>query len=177
MHDWDGATKKTKTVISGGLGGLVQGVAMSPLLLLKTRVMTDPSFRATGGVLATAAASARVGGKIIASEGVGALMKGSTIFSAKRAADWTTRYLFVVMIEDAIRGAPGAKLSHTQEALASLGGGTLSAFVTIPMDVMVATFQGAGSAGKKLSMVDTFKGIMAKGHATSGLMARVAHVS
>ena len=32
-------------VISGGVGGGVQGLVLSPTLLLKTRVMTDPIFR------------------------------------------------------------------------------------------------------------------------------------
>ena len=34
----------------GGVGGLVQGVFMSPILLLKTRVMTNPDVRAPWGV-------------------------------------------------------------------------------------------------------------------------------
>jgi len=42
---------KQAVVLSGGCGGFVQGVVMSPALLLKTRVMTDPRFRTTGGVL------------------------------------------------------------------------------------------------------------------------------
>jgi hypothetical protein len=184
MHSVEGLSKDTKTVISGGAGGLVQGVVMSPLLLLKTRVMTDPAFRATGGVLATAAASARVGGRIIANEGPLALFKGVGVFSIKRAADWTTRYLFVVMVEEAMRASPGAKLTDTQQALASLAGGSLSALSTIPLDVLVATFQQAGSAGKKVSVMQTFRDQIAAGgvggsikFATRGLAARVAHVS
>jgi hypothetical protein len=60
LHGTAGLTKEQKTVISGGAGGFVQGVVMSPLLLLKTRVMTDPVFRTTGGIMATAIASAKV---------------------------------------------------------------------------------------------------------------------
>lgn len=184
LHGVEGISKDTKTVMTGGMGGLVQGVVMSPLLLLKTRVMTDPVFRTTGGVLATAAASARVGGRIMASEGPAALMKGVTVFSFKRAADWTTRYLFVVMVEDAMRTTPGAKLTDGQQAAASLMGGSLSAFSTIPLDVLVATKQQAGSAGKNVGVLQTFKDQIAAGgvggslkFATRGLMARVAHVS
>jgi hypothetical protein len=91
LHDNASLDKQTKTVLSGGFGGLVQGVVMSPLLLLKTRVMTDPVFRTSGGVLATAIASAQVGGRIIANEGPAALFKGVSVFSFKRAADWSTR--------------------------------------------------------------------------------------
>lgn len=61
LHTTAGLNKETKTVISGGVGGLVQGLVMSPLLLLKTRVMTDPVFRTSGGIVATAIASAKVG--------------------------------------------------------------------------------------------------------------------
>lgn len=177
MHDVEGVSKGTKTIISGGVGGFVQGIAMSPLLLLKTRVMTDPAFRATGGVLATAAASAAVGGRIIATEGPAALFKGVSVFSAKRTADWTTRYLFVVMAEDAMRPAPGAKLSSVAEAGASLVGGATSAFVTIPLDVMVASMQSAGAAGKRMGIYETFRKQYDSGHITRGLVARIAHVA
>ncbi len=178
MRSWDGPSKETKTVMSGGMGGFVQGLAMSPLLLLKTRVMTDPAFRATGGMMATAIASAKVGGRIVATEGPTALFKGVSVFSAKRAADWTTRYLFVIMFENVLRGPePGAKLSGASEAVSSLAGGALSALVTIPLDVMVATLQGAGSAGKKASLAETFQKQYAAGHLTKGLVARVAHVA
>lgn len=184
LHSYSGMSKETKTVVSGGMGGLVQGVVMSPLLLLKTRVMTDPSFRTSGSIMQTAVASAKVGARVVATEGPAALMKGVGIFSAKRAADWTTRYLFVVMVEEAMRKDKGAKLSDGQQALASVLGGSLSALSTIPMDVAVATIQGAGSAGKKVSALETFREQIAKNgaaktvqFATRGLAARVCHVA
>lgn len=184
MRDITWMSREQKTVVSGGLGGLVQGIVLSPLLLLKTRVMTDPAFRGSGGLLETAAASAAVGGRIIAKEGVGVLMKGAGVFSLKRAADWTTRYLFVVMVEEAMRATPDAKLSETQQGLASLAGGSLSALATIPMDVLVATAQSANKAGKKVSVLEVLREQMAAGgiggsiaFATRGLMARVAHVA
>lgn len=156
------------------MGGFVQGIVLSPLLLLKTRVMTDPSFRGEGGLFATAAASAAVGARIIRAEGAGALMKGSGIFSLKR----------VVMVEEAMRDAPGAKLSDGQLVLASLTGGALSALSTIPMDVVVAIKQSAAKAGKAVSLVDTFSEQIKAGgvggtlrFATKGLLARVFHVA
>lgn len=69
-------SRETSNILSGGMGGFVQGVVMSPLLLLKTRVMTDPSYRATGGVVSTAVASGKVGIKVIKNEGLLALLKG-----------------------------------------------------------------------------------------------------
>lgn len=67
-----------REVVSGGVGGLVQGVVMSPLLLLKTRVMTSPEMRSCGGVVATTIASTKMGARVIAQEGPMALMKGHT---------------------------------------------------------------------------------------------------
>ena len=186
-HSNTSLSKESKTVLSGAVGGFVQGVAMSPLLLLKTRVMTDPVFRTSGGIVATAIASARVGGRIVANEGPATLFKGVGVFSLKRALDWSTRYLFVVMVEEALKArnaaaAPGAssKLSDGQVVFSALAGGSLSALSTIPMDVMVAAKQGAGSAGKKVSTIETFRaqgGLMGTlSFATKGLVARCFHV-
>lgn len=47
-------------VLTGGIGGFIQGIAMSPMLLLKTRVMTDPAFRKSGGWWDTTVSSAKV---------------------------------------------------------------------------------------------------------------------
>lgn len=38
-------SRMTAEVIAGGVGGGFQGFVLSPTLLLKTRVMTDPIFR------------------------------------------------------------------------------------------------------------------------------------
>ena len=86
-------------VLSGGCGGFVQGVFMSPMLLLKTRVITHPQFRSSGGVLETTIASSKLGAQIVRTEGAGVLMKGMGVFSAKRFADWTTRFLFVEIVQ------------------------------------------------------------------------------
>lgn len=149
--------------LSGGMGGFVQGVFMSPLLLLKTRVITNPKFRATSNTWETARLSARVGMEVVAAEGVLALCKGMTVFSVKRFADWTTRYFFVVQVENLLKDDPADKLSSGKAVFAALAGGTLSAFATIPLDVLVATFMQAGKAGKKVSIADTFKEVSAAG--------------
>lgn len=59
----------------------------------------------------------------------------------------------------------------------------MSATVTIPIDVMVATIQDAGKAGQRVSIVKTFQDKIAKGgvrgllqYSTRGYLARVAHV-
>ncbi len=174
-----GLSKETKTVISGGVGGFIQGLAMSPLLLLKTRVMTDPVFRTSGGLLETAVASAKVGGRIVASEGPLALFKGVGIFSTKRALDWTTRYLFVVMVEEQLKVYNGSKkLSDGQVVFAALLGGSLSALSTIPMDVMVANKQSAHGAHKHGPAIDPNASLLVKIQgSTRGLVARIIHVA
>lgn len=50
--------------VAGGIGGGFQGLVLSPTLLLKTRVMTDPIFRKNMGMLETSVQSARVGIKV-----------------------------------------------------------------------------------------------------------------
>lgn len=180
LHDTTAISEDTKTIISGGVGGLVQGVFMSPILLLKTRVMTNPDFRTSGGVFTTAVASAKVGMDTIRAEGVMALTKGMGVFSFKRMADWTTRYFFVVQVENWYSG--GRKLTTWESSACSMAGGTLSALSTIPFDVLVATFMSASKAGQKVSIVDTYKALMSQGigetlkFSTRGLVARVAHV-
>lgn len=173
-------------VLSGGMGGFVQGVVMSPLLLLKTRVMTDRSFRNSGGAWETSKASARIGARVVAAEGPAALMKGVTVFASKRFADWTTRYFFVVMVENIMKKSlkPGESLSTAQVVAAGLMGGTISALVTIPIDVLVATYQSANNAGKKVSGLDVYREQIRSGglkgtlqYATKGTLARVAHVA
>lgn len=173
-------------VIAGGAGGGFQGLVLSPTLLLKTRVMTDPIFRNRMTALETCKKSLSIGVKVIQNEGVGALMKGSAVFSMKRVADWSTRFFFSVMCEEYLykRDDPNRKLTNGQKVTASLLGGVLSSISTIPIDVMVAQIQQASKAGTRVSIFGTMQeqlrqgGIrQVAGFATSGLMVRVAHVS
>ena len=70
------------------------------------------------------------------------------VFAGKRFADWTTRFGFVVMVERAAKDMSGTeKLSHAQKMGCSLLGGTLSALVTVPIDVTVAMIQQASKKG------------------------------
>lgn len=175
----------TAEIMSGGIGGGFQGFVMSPILLLKTRVITDPKFRGTGGTWATTVAATKLGVDLIQREGVMVLMKGAGTFTTKRVADWTTRYFFAEKVTEAVQGskAPGVKVSFGEKMMCSMVGGVLSATVTIPIDVLVATIQDAGKAGQKVSIVKTFQEKIAKGgikgllqYSTRGYVARVAHV-
>ncbi|KAF1315712.1 hypothetical protein FI667_g15830, partial [Globisporangium splendens] len=178
-------SKGSAEVIAGGIGGGFQGFALSPTLLLKTRVMTDPVFRQQMTPLETCKQSMQVGMKVIRNEGVLALMKGSTVFSLKRVADWSTRFFFSVQSENFLykRENPNAVLTTNQKMAASLLGGVFSTLVTLPIDVMVAQIQQASKAGAKVSVIDTFRdefkrgGIkQVAGFATTGFIVRVAHV-
>ena len=62
-------------VLSGGVGGLCQGLVLSPILLLKTRVVTDPAFGGKGFV-DTLLSSTRTGARVIRQEGAAGLFKG-----------------------------------------------------------------------------------------------------
>lgn len=188
MHDVGvvDANPRASEVLAGGLGGAVQGVVLSPVLLLKTRVITDPSYRASGGLIETAKMSSSIGVQVIKKEGTMALTKGLPIFVTKRFFDWTTRFLFVEVVEHTMEGNdPTCKLSTGQKYFASFAGGTLSALSTIPLDVMVALQQSASSAGRKdTSAMTVLKEKYAEGgiatvtrFGTRGLGARVVHVA
>jgi len=180
LNEWQ------RTILSGGLGGFTQGIAMSPMLLLKTRVMTDQRFRSTGGFISTSIHSTKLGLELIQTEGgLKSLTKGMGIFSTKRFADWTTRYGFVVLVEENLKKYKRiSKLTKSQETLCSLLGGSLSALVTVPIDVMVATIQQANKKGQKVSIVEVYKQQLKEGGvrgtlqlSTRGLVARVTHVA
>ncbi|GAB9476155.1 hypothetical protein Gpo141_00013225 [Globisporangium polare] len=179
-------SKGTAEVIAGGIGGGFQGFALSPTLLLKTRVMTDPVFRLKMTPLETCKASMSVGMKVIRNEGAMALMKGSVVFSMKRVADWSTRFFFSVESENFLykRENPNAVLTTGEKVTASLLGGVFSTLVTLPIDVMVAQIQQASKAGAQVSVLDTFRDEFKRGgikqvvgFATTGFVMRALHVS
>ncbi|KAI9912844.1 hypothetical protein PsorP6_005785 [Peronosclerospora sorghi] len=179
-------SKGTSEVIAGGIGGGFQGFVLSPTLLLKTRVMTDPIFREKMTPLETMSRSMRIGVKVIRAEGVTALMRGSGMFSLKRVADWSTRFFFSVQAENIVykQNNPDRVLTTNEQVISSLLGGLVSAAVTLPMDVLVAQIQQASKAGEKVSAVELFRQqyhagglnkVLAFG--TTGFVARFIHAS
>ena len=176
----------TDTMCGAGAGG-IQGLVLSPLLLLKTRVMTDPSYsrRASMPGASATVESFRVGLRVLGTEGVFSLFKGAGTFAAKRVGDWGSRYAFTNAAEDAMRITTGNQhLGWSHKIAAALVGGTASALATIPIDVMVANIQSASSAGKS---VGAFAVITAQfkaggfealaGFATRGFLPRCLHVA
>jgi hypothetical protein len=80
----------TRDVLAGGLAGFGQGLALSPLLLLKTRVMTDPLMREKGrSPWQQIVEGSKLGARVIVQKEI---LKGSIVFASKRFADWTTRF-------------------------------------------------------------------------------------
>eukprot|EP01084_Bolivina_argentea_P079982 144931_1 len=170
--------------MSSGLGGLFQGIVMSPLLLLKTRVITHDKFRdISGGPLATISASFSIGWEIISVQGPLALCKGMHVFAFKRFCDWLTRYLFVEMTLSALLMLGyDAKANVISLTLAGLFGGTLSALATAILDVMTSLIQDNARAHDKnigfvtliTMMFTSDKGLTV---ATKGLYLRIWHVA
>ena len=103
--------KDAKEILSGGLAGFGQGLALSPLLLLKverkkketrwlvilvvlsffrkTRVMTDPSMREVSrSPWQQIVEGSKLGARVVLQREI---FKGSIVFASKRFADWTTR--------------------------------------------------------------------------------------
>eukprot|EP00551_Chaetoceros_affinis_P010565 CAMPEP_0203668082 /NCGR_PEP_ID=MMETSP0090-20130426/4791_1 /ASSEMBLY_ACC=CAM_ASM_001088 /TAXON_ID=426623 /ORGANISM="Chaetoceros affinis, Strain CCMP159" /LENGTH=573 /DNA_ID=CAMNT_0050532425 /DNA_START=156 /DNA_END=1874 /DNA_ORIENTATION=+ len=151
--------EKAVATLCGGIAGGVQGFVLSPLLLLKTRVMTNPVFRENMTLLKTTYLSLTIGLEVARNEGILALMKGSDIFAVKRVFDWSTRYyfseVFKMMMLKYGAGVNGV-LSPAEKIIASLLAGTVSTFMTLPLDVIVAKAQDAKKAGVKVSALETF---------------------
>jgi len=144
--------------LAGGIGGGVQGYILSPLLLLKTRVMTNAVFREQMSLLCTTWLSLRIGADIVRGEGIITLMKGSNMFAMKRVFDWATRFFYSDMFESIFsRLKGGAPLTVGEKSASSLLGGILSAFTTLPLDVLVAKTQDAKKAGVKVSALKLFR--------------------
>lgn len=170
--------------LAGGIGGGIQGYVLSPILLLKTRVMTNPVFRERLSIWKTSALSAIVGFDVVRTEGALSLMKGANIFAMKRVFDWASRYYFAELIEAVIGHLRGGKaLSLAEKSLSSFLGGVLSTCLTLPLDVLVSKSQDAKNAGVKVSAITLFsdelkeKGWSGLAEAyLSGFTARLLHV-
>jgi len=169
---------------AGAFGGLFQGYVLSPTLLLKTRVMTNDVFRENMNFIKTTWLSLTIGCDVVRNEGLLALMKGSNIFAIKRMFDWFTRYIFSDMFEALLLNfSTTGTLTTGEKIVASLMGGTLSTFSTLPLDVLVAKSQDAKKAGEAVSAWDMFKaeldekgwGGLGKSY-MNGFEARLAHV-
>lgn len=178
------SSKKLLATLAGGIGGGFQGYVLSPTLLLKTRVMTNPIFREQMSFLQTTLLSLKIGFDVIQQEGALALMKGSNVFALKRVFDWSTRYYFSeLFISLFLKLLQSDKLSVGQNAIADFLGGTASTLSTLPLDVLVAKIQDAKKAGVAMSpfqmILDDLNEHGWSGfleNYTKGFIARLLHV-
>lgn len=170
--------------LAGGIGGGLQGYVLSPTLLLKTRVMTDPVFRESMTLLRTTWMSFCIGFNVVQREGIMALMKGANTFAIKRVFDWSTRYYFSDLFERMLLESKNvSQLTTAERSLASFLGGALSTLSTLPLDVIVAKTQDAKNAGVKVSPWTLFRSEwkekgwngLRKTY-TKGFFARLLHV-
>ena len=145
--------------LAGGIGGGFQGLVLSPTLLLKTRVMTNPVFREKMSLLRTTLLSFRIGADVVQSEGLLTLTKGANIFATKRVFDWATRFYFSDLFETLYSSQVknGAPLTVGERSAASLLGGVASTCCTLPLDVLVAKTQDAKKAGVRVSAWKLFQ--------------------
>ena len=175
--------KQLALTLAGGIAGGFQGYVLSPTLLLKTRVMTNPIFREKMSLLKTTLQSFRIGFDVVADEGIAALMKGSNVFAIKRVFDWSTRYFFADIIASIMRERKkGEELTTGEKVTADLLAGLFSTLVTLPLDVMVSKTQDAKKAGISVSALTLFRqeldelGWDVASVYMSGFTARLAHV-
>jgi hypothetical protein len=144
--------------LAGGIGGGMQGYVLSPMLLLKTRVMTNPIFRESMTILATTSQSFQIGIDVVTSEGLAALMKGANVFALKRVLDWASRYFFADLFERLLlKMKQGKPLTVAEKSFASLLGGVASTGFTLPLDVLVAKIQDAKKAGMHVNPLLLFQ--------------------
>jgi len=177
-------SKLTALTLAGGIAGGFQGFVLSPTLLLKTRVMTNPIFREKMSLLRTTLQSFRIGFDVVADEGMSALMKGSTVFATKRVFDWSTRFLFADIISSEMRKQQGGTALTTKQKISSdLLAGLFSTLVTLPLDVIVSKTQDAKKAGVSVSAWTLFQEELKESGWSgvadtymSGFVARLAHV-
>jgi hypothetical protein len=170
--------------MAGGIAGGFQGFVLSPTLLLKTRVMTNPIFRESMSLWRTTVQSFSIGMQVVREEGVTALMKGSNVFATKRVFDWATRYYFSDVFEALLLSQSSlGKLTPTEKIIASLLGGTASTISTLPLDVLVAKTQDAKKAGQAVSALTLFREQLKeegwgglRNSYMRGFEARLAHV-
>eukprot|EP01116_Phalansterium_solitarium_P002799 TRINITY_DN13072_c0_g1_i1.p2 TRINITY_DN13072_c0_g1~~TRINITY_DN13072_c0_g1_i1.p2 ORF type:complete len:298 (+),score=51.17 TRINITY_DN13072_c0_g1_i1:138-1031(+) len=145
-----GVHGKTAEVLSGVLGGMGQGIFMTPTQRLKTIVMTDPKYEGAGApktVGEALKATTYVAGEVVKKEGWGTLMKGLGPMMGKRGFDWGFRFWGIGVAKSYLtRDDPKRPLGVLEKMGVGFFGGLVST-ATMPLDTWVANCQ---KASKKL---------------------------
>jgi len=160
-HDLN-MTRSHADLVSGFGAGAVQGVAMSPILLARTRVNQSITERATAsgtgkinsGFLHEMMLSMKILNSAVREEGAGVIFKGMPTMVVKRSLDWGTRFLFIKIFTEDWKKFKGlqqdAKLSGAESLLISFFGGAASCAVTMPLDRMMPILQQAGKSNESM---------------------------
>jgi hypothetical protein len=143
--------------LAGVLGGIGQGVFMTPTQRLKTIVMTDPKYSGAAAPKSISQAfkmTTIVAYDVVKSDGVGTLFKGLGPMMYKRGCDWGLRFWGVAAAKDFLtRNDPKKKLSTFEKLAVGFFGGAVST-LTMPFDSWVSNCQKASKAGAKMSSMD-----------------------
>ena len=144
---------------SGFLAGGVQGAAMSPLLLARTRVNqyliersmnSGPSGVISSGFLAEMKISTLVLHQGVRDEGLGVIFRGMPTMMVKRSLDWGSRFYFIRLLTDSYKDwrglTPTTKLDDLTSFGLSFAGGVASCAVTNPIDRMMPILQQSKAA-------------------------------
>jgi len=161
-----GFGNKTSEISAGVLGGIGQGLFMTPTQRLKTIVMTDPKYQGASApktVTAAFKATSSVIVDIVRSEGIGSLFKGLGPMMTKRGFDWGLRFWGVGFAKDyMMKDNPKRELTVLERLGIGFFGGAAST-LTMPFDSWVANCQKATKAGVKKTSLDVAKEMWAAG--------------
>jgi hypothetical protein len=152
-----GMPEQTAETLAGVMGGIGQGIFITPTQRLKTIVMTDPKYAGvnapkTFGKALVATTSVAV--DVVKSEGLGTLFKGVGPMMGKRGFDWGFRFYGVSVGKKYFQdGNPKKKLSFLENLAVGFFGGALST-LTMPFDSWVSNCQKAtrGADGKRQNL-------------------------
>ncbi|ETO07168.1 hypothetical protein RFI_30225 [Reticulomyxa filosa] len=160
---------------------------MSPILLARTRVNQYLTERAAAeGHIKTSffremSISMSILNKELHAKGISTLFIGMPAMVFKRSIDWGSRFLLMRWLRHAYFDYNGfdskRKLNDMEELAIAFGGGTLSVFVTMPIDRLMPILQAAGRTKDATIWSITIQKFRAEGLGTlqRGLVFRTIH--
>lgn len=148
-------------VLGGIMGGVSQGVFMTPTQRLKTIVMTDPRMNAEKAEIKGVVNTSKALMILLKQEGIGSLFNGLGPMMAKRGMDWGLRFYFVGVARRAFQGEDKTrKLSMLENTTCAIIGG-MGSTLTMPMDTLVANCQKSSAGGQ--SWIQVARGMWQSG--------------
>lgn len=166
----------TADSIGGVLGGVSQGVFLTPTQRLRTIAMTKPDYQPPKNVGQMVVLTSRLFGEVVRSEGIGSLFRGLTPMCLRRGLDWGLRFNGNAWAKRFLQGDdPNKKLSTLETIAAGFFGGAVST-VTMPLDNMLANAQKAGAQSAGLfSLASKIYAEHGIAGFTRGWLMRIAH--